>query len=137
MNTSGYMRYWIILTLAITLAGAYAWKNRLYDRFLEHRDARRQLQEFRQQVGGMHERLETSRARVNELNSNPVENEAAVRRIKGYTRPGETIYRVTELPEPAAPPDPATAGTATGDPAAASTTPVDANAQSAPQTAGR
>lgn len=98
MKKTGYIGYWLVLLSAIGLAGAYGMKNHLAERYQAHLDRERQIAEFRKQIGIMHDRAEASRNRVKQLDVNPVEKEAAVRRIKGWTRPGEIVYRVEEAP---------------------------------------
>jgi len=98
MKKTGYVRYWLVLLLAIGLAGAYGMKNHLAERYQAHLERERQIAEFRAQIGIMRGRAEASRSRVQQLDVNPVEKEAAVRRIKGWTRPGEIVYRVEEVP---------------------------------------
>ncbi len=98
MKIAGFIKYCMILLVLSGLALAYGWKNHLLDRYQAHLERERQIAEFRNQIGIMHDRAEASRNRVKQLDVNPVEKEAAVRRIKGWTRPGETVYRVEETP---------------------------------------
>jgi cell division protein FtsB len=90
--------YWLSVALMLTVAGAYAWKSDLYRRYHDHLRTEAEIQAAQDQVDQLRQNLEASRDRVQDLDSDPLEVEASVRRIKRWARPGERVYRMEEIP---------------------------------------
>lgn len=90
--------FWLALVVLVGLLAAYVQRRdlyRLHGNYVESED----------EVERLHTRLEVLNQeeaeldkRVDGLDSDPLEMEAAIRRSKNLVRQGETIYRV-ELPE--------------------------------------
>ncbi len=90
--------YWLTVALMLTAAGAYAWKSGLYSRYHNHLRYETEIQAKREKVNQLREDLEANRDRVEDLDSDPLEVEASVRRIKRWVRPGERVYRMEKIP---------------------------------------
>jgi len=90
----------------VGLALAYAARRDLRGRYAAHQQSEDTVRQAGQQVEMLEEQLHQSRQRVEDLSTDPVEMEAAIRRIKRRVREGETVYRVEEAPAPEAQPQP-------------------------------
>lgn len=94
--------WWIALTGVAVLTLGYAQQRDLHGLYEKYRHSQEKvgIQEFQL------DRLTTDEAalhlRVEQLKSDPLEMEAAIRETRHFVRPGETIYRVL-LPEETAP----------------------------------
>ncbi len=87
--------YWIALAATIAVSAIYVDKRglrELYDSFEqsahEVRLLEKELDRLKTEESGL-------RRRVEGLESDPVEMEAAIRQRKNLVRPGETVFRVT------------------------------------------
>ena len=98
MKTKRHTWYWLSAALLLSLAAAYALKADLYGRYQAHLQSEEQIHQFQSQVDHMRANVEAGHERVRALDSNPLENEAAVRRVKGWVRQDEQVYRVVEEP---------------------------------------
>lgn len=104
---------WLLgLALVITVAYGYAHQRNIHARYIEFKQNELLLEDIRHEIEALRTRVEQTRTRVENMENDPVEIEAAIRRIRRLTRPGETIFRIEDAPAPVTPP---ISGTAVGD----------------------
>lgn len=115
MTGSTVRKFILVLLVAAGLFALY-WRQRdMEGRFEELRENQANIEKMRRELEELKLRVEQARERVDAMKSDPVESEAAVRRVRHFTRgEGEKIYRVEE---PAAPPPPAEASPVEAPPA--------------------
>lgn len=92
--------YWLALAVVFGLVAAYTQRRDFYGLHENYRDSQEHVQSLVIQRDRLVQEEETLDKRVKNLDSDPLEMEAAIRRSKGLVREGETVYRV-ELPEEA------------------------------------
>lgn len=92
--------YWLALVAVLGLVATYAQRRDLYGLHQDYRDSQEHVYSLELQLDRLAEEEADLDKRVKNLDSNPLEMEAAIRRSKGLVRKGEKIYRV-ELPEDA------------------------------------
>lgn len=87
----------LVLVLAISI-GYYHQRNiqQRYDEFKENQKA---LENIRDEVNALRVRVEEARARVERMENDPLEIEAAIRRDRRMTRDGEIIFHIEGAPE--------------------------------------
>lgn len=76
----------------------YAQRRDLPGLYMKWQASEAQLNELHRQVDGLEKQATALGQRVEYLNSDPVELEAAIRSGKRLVREGETVYRI-ELPD--------------------------------------
>ena len=97
----GY-RYWLALAVMAGLTALYGYERDIYGQYLNYQRSKSELRELRQKVQQRGEEERQASRRVELLQSDPVEREAAVRRTKKLLREGEHIYRLEPEPGPEA-----------------------------------
>ncbi|HDP35187.1 MAG TPA: hypothetical protein ENN29_08785 [Candidatus Hydrogenedentes bacterium] len=65
---------------------------------MEFRRNEQQLELVRKEIDALKMRVEQARQRVENIEKDPVEMEATIRRIRRLTRDGEIIFRIEEQP---------------------------------------
>ena len=90
--------YWLALIAMAGLLLLYAEHRGLSAKLTEYRDSEAQAEAKRVERDRAVGEVERLTRQVEQLDSDPVEVEASIRRSKNLVREGETIYRV-ELPE--------------------------------------
>lgn len=105
MNRRGSNPLWYVLALLVTCAFAWGYYHAcdLPGRFEEREERERELQRIRQEAEALEAQVQQAQERVYNLDADPLEVEASLRRIKGMVREDERIYRMEPLPEPGAP----------------------------------
>lgn len=95
MTGSTFRKFILVLLVAAGLFALY-WRQRdMEGRFEELRENQANIEKMRREVEELKLRVEQARERVDAMKSDPVESEAAVRRIRHFTKgEGEHIYRV-------------------------------------------
>ncbi len=68
----------------------------MYERYRAYRQSGEQVAAAKQQLEALEAARKQAEDRVNQLQADPVEVEAAIRRIKGLIRPGEMVFRLKE-----------------------------------------
>jgi uncharacterized protein YlxW (UPF0749 family) len=104
MNGLGHKWYFISLLLVMTLCVWYVKQRKLEERLQEHRDSQAAVQTLQAQVESLQQEVDHGKQRVQDLASDPVEQEAAIRRWSGKLREGEKVVHVEMAPEPEAAP---------------------------------
>jgi cell division protein FtsB len=90
--------YWLSLLLAISLAAVY-WVHRdLSGRYERYRQSEDTVRSVQQEVSDLNTAISVAKGQVEKLETDPVEVEKAIRRIKKLVRPGETVYRIEPSP---------------------------------------
>lgn len=95
-NPKGW--YWLALVLMAVLLVVYVQRRDFYGLFEDYRQSEGQVESMQGQLDTLEAEEAKLKIRVENLNDDPLELEAAIRRSKSLVRDGETIYRV-ELPE--------------------------------------
>jgi cell division protein FtsB len=122
--------YVMILAASVGLAVTYVERRQLQERYEAFQQSERDIEAAKRQIGELEHELSEEEARARNLVNDPVEVEAAIRRIKRGVRDGETVFRVeagleapvdpapTAEPSPEAPaPTPLPTAAAEGSPA--------------------
>lgn len=94
------------MVLVLVFGGWYVLREdqngrNMYERYRAYRQSEEQVAAAEVRLKALESALEKAEARVGQLEADPVEVEAAVRRIKGLIRPGEIVFRL----KPAEPQD--------------------------------
>jgi cell division protein FtsB len=97
MKKTDYTWYWLALALVCALALAYIDRHDLKGRYEDYRETMRLVSEQEAQVEALKAQLEEARHRLNDMDSDPVEQEATIRRVRRLVREGEIVYRVEAL----------------------------------------
>jgi cell division protein FtsB len=116
MRSTGFRRfarYFLVALLAVLLAALYAGRRNLLGRYFEHQRQQEQVDAARKQCEDLRKEIDSSGRRVDNLGSDPLEIEAAIRRSKDLVREGEKIYRIEVDPAKAAQTDAGSPGKAT------------------------
>lgn len=95
-NPKGW--YWLALVLMAVLLVVYVQRRDFYGLFEDYRQSEGQVESMQGQLDTLEAQEAELKIRVENLNDDPLELEAAIRRSKSLVRDGETIFRV-ELPE--------------------------------------
>jgi len=94
--------YVLVALLVALVTVMYAERRNLFARYFEHEAREGQVDTVRQQCEELQKEIDSSRRRVENLGSDPLEIEAAIRRSKDLVREGEKIYRIETGPAGAA-----------------------------------
>ena len=86
--------YWLALLVLLGLTALYVSQRDLEGLYLQYRQSGQQVEVLRQKANTLKEKEARLKERVNHLESDPIEMEAAIRQRKNLVRPGETVYRV-------------------------------------------
>jgi cell division protein FtsB len=91
-------RYVVVVALVALVTVLYANRRNLLGRYLEHEVREDQISAGQQQCEELQKEIDSTRRRVENLDSDPLEIEAAIRRSKDLVRKGEKIYRIETGP---------------------------------------
>ena len=94
-------RYVVVVALVALVTVLYANRRNLLERYLEHEAREDQISAGQQQCEELQKEIDSTRRRVENLDSDPLEIEAAIRRSKDLVRKGEKIYRIETGPDSA------------------------------------
>jgi cell division protein FtsB len=109
MRKNGRITWLGAFVIALAVSLVWLWQRDLIGRYHEWHQREDALRAVRSEARQFAEDLEAARQRVRQLDRDPLEMEAAIRRIRRLVRPGETIYRIEDTsaagdeisPEPA------------------------------------
>ncbi len=88
---------WVLGALVVMALGyGYAYQRHLYVRYLEFRENEIRVEAVRNEIEALKERVKQAQERIENLETDPVEMEAAIRRIRRLTRDGEVVFRIEE-----------------------------------------
>mgnify|MGYP002412991844 CR=1 FL=1 len=94
-------RYLFLVLIVAFLTAVYLERRDLLGRYIEHRTKQKQVNATREQCEDLKKEIDSSRRRVDNLGSDPIEIEAAIRRSKDLVREGEKVYRIEVDPKKA------------------------------------
>lgn len=94
MTRKGGAWYWLALLVLLGLTAVYVSQRDLEGLYLQYRQSGQQVEVLRQKADALNEKEARLKERVDHLESDPIEMEAAIRQRKNLVRPGETVYRV-------------------------------------------
>lgn len=100
MNHTSHKWYFLSLLLVMTLCFWYVKQRNLEQRVQGHWESQEAVQALQVQVDALKNDVERGRQRVEDLASDPLEQEAAIRRWSGKLREDETVYHVELTPAP-------------------------------------
>ncbi len=99
-----YFIWMLGVALVIAVAYGYMHQRNIPERYNEFRQNEVLLEQVKQEIDALRERVEQARAKVKDLETDPVEIEAAIRRVRRLTRDGEIVYQIEDPPPPLSPP---------------------------------
>ena len=94
MKRTDYTWYWLALALICALALVYIQRHDLKSRYETYLETMETVSQQEQEVEALRAAVDTARDRLRGLDSDPVQQEANIRRVRGMVREGEIIYRV-------------------------------------------
>ena len=94
MRRTDYTGYWLALAGVCLLALVYIIQHDLKGRYEAYRNTMDTVSTQRQQVEELKAAVADAQDRLKDLDSDPLEQEAILRRVKRLVREGEIIYRV-------------------------------------------
>lgn len=94
MKKTDYTWYWLALALVCALALVYIRHHDLKGRYETYRETVDTVSHQEQEVELLREAVDEAQHRLRGMDSDPVEQEATLRRVKGLVREGEIVYRV-------------------------------------------
>ncbi len=92
------MRYGMALLLIVALSAGYAYKRDLVSQYRKYQASQEEVNALEAEQNRLVEECSELDKRVENLGSDPVEIEAAIRRSKSLVRQDERVFRI-ELPE--------------------------------------
>ncbi len=90
--------YVVVLAMSVGLAVTYLERRQLRERYEGFQQSEQEIEAAKRQIGELEQALSEEEARAQNLVNDPVEVEAAIRRIKRGVRDGETVFRVEQDP---------------------------------------
>ena len=94
-NPKGW--YWLALVLIAVLLVVYVQRRDFFGLFQDYRQSEEKVESMHGQLEVLQAEEAELKIRVENLNDDPLELEAAIRRSKSLVRDGETIFRVELL----------------------------------------
>ncbi len=91
--------FFVVLAVSVALAAGYVQRRQLKERHTAFLQSEREIEAAQSQIGELEQALAAEEARARDLATDPVEVEAAVRRLKRAAHSGETLLRVEYAPE--------------------------------------
>ena len=90
---------WLLgLALVAAVGYGYAQQRNIHVRYKEFQENTKQIEAVKQEIEALKQRVEQAQQRVQNMETDPVEIEATIRRIRRLTRDGETIFRIEDPP---------------------------------------
>ena len=97
---------WLLgLALVAAVGYGYAQQRNIQARYKEFQENTKQIEAVKKEIEALKQRVEQAQQRVQNMETDPVEIEATIRRVRRLTRDGETIFRI-EDPQAASEPAP-------------------------------
>lgn len=98
MKTAGHRWYLLALAAVLALSGLYAVRRDLPERYRNYQRSEESVRQAAENAAVLESEVELARRRLKDLDTDAVEMEATVRRIKRLVREGETVYRFEPAP---------------------------------------
>lgn len=90
--------YWLVLLLTLGFAAVYTHHRDLPVRYQKHLERQRLVEATREESAALRERRSREERRAKQLVTDPLEIESAIREHRQRVRPGETVFRIEEVP---------------------------------------
>lgn len=85
--------------MAWMAVGAAVWfymdRRDIMQRYRDYQENNRKVQEAAEKTAALDDEVKSTQERVQNLHTNPLEMESAIRRAKGLVRPGEIVYKIS------------------------------------------
>lgn len=94
MKRTDYTWYWLTLALVCVLALVYIQQRDLKGRYEAYQETVNTVSAQEREVETLRTAVDEARDRLKGMDSDPLEQEATIRRVKRLVREGEIIYRV-------------------------------------------
>ena len=94
MKRTDYTWYWLTLALVCALALVYIQRHDLKGRYEAYQETMGTVSAQEQEVEALRGAVTSAQERLKDMDSDPLEQEATIRRVKRLVREGEIIYRV-------------------------------------------
>jgi len=86
---------WILGVVLVAAVGyGYAKQRNIHARYLEFQKNEKQIESVRLEIEELKKRVEQAKQRVENMETDPVEIEATIRRIRKLTRDGEVVFHI-------------------------------------------
>lgn len=92
--------YVVAIATTLGLVYLYVQQRDLEGRYQGRLQSEQKLAETRERVVSMTSELEASRMKAENLDKDPVEMERTVRKVRGFAREHDIVYRIENVPEP-------------------------------------
>jgi len=90
---------WLLgLVLVVAVAYGYAQQRNVRARFSEFQQNEQQIESVKKEIEALKERVDQAKQRVKNMENDPVEIEATIRRVRKLTRDGEIVFHIEEAP---------------------------------------
>jgi cell division protein FtsB len=96
MKKQGRIWYLVAWLIVIVVGLAYIERRDLLGRYNQYTQSVESVRAARERVEALETAVNQSRQMVRNLDKDPLEVEAAIRRIKQMVRPGETVFSLEE-----------------------------------------
>lgn len=94
MKRTDYTWYWLTLALVCALALVYIQQRDLKGRYEAYQETMSTMSAQEQEVEALRTVVSEAQDRLKDMDSDPLEQEATIRRVKRMVREGEIIFRV-------------------------------------------
>lgn len=86
---------WLLGVALVAAVGyGYAKQRNIHGRYLEFHNNEKQIEEVRVEIKELEKRVRAAKQRVENMESDPVEIEATIRRVRKLTRDGEVVFHI-------------------------------------------
>jgi len=92
--------YIVVLVIALALVVAYVHKRDLRGKYEAYQESEKKVEASEHELSDLKSKLEKEEERLENLETDPLEIEAAIRRISHAVRKDEKVFRVEAVPEP-------------------------------------
>jgi len=82
------------VVLVAAVAYGYAQQRNIRGRFSEFQNNENQVESVKKEIEALKERVEQAKQRVQNMENDPIEIEATIRRVRRLTRDGEIIFHI-------------------------------------------
>ena len=80
--------------LVAAVAYGYAKQRNIHARYLEFNKNEKQIESVRLEIEELKKRVDDAKQRVENMETDPVEIEATIRRVRKLTRDGEVVFHI-------------------------------------------
>lgn len=98
MKKHSRVGYWFAVLLALGFVAAYAHVRDLPGRYQRHLERERAVKRAQEEHEALSLQRDREKQRADQLVTDPVEIESAIRQYKQRVRPGETVFHIEEVP---------------------------------------